>query len=246
MSKVIVLASGGVDSALVMAKLLKQGDDVYPLFGNYDQIPYKGERRAIDSLVEWLRDRTADYSQFAFDIKAKEIYPGVLHEIVEARISTGIGEIAACPGRVLSFVGAACIWAFTNDWHEGQIAIGIHRGDKDRDSCRVGYQDSLNETVKSLTQDRMGIITPLMGMTREQMAEEVEDLGIPWDTLYNCYWGEPCGSQSEHMDYRCPGCRRKQEAMRHVGRPESEWKIPNRYFSTVSTRAIARRDWKYA
>jgi 7-cyano-7-deazaguanine synthase len=234
--KVIVLASGGLDSSLVMAKLLKEGRTVVPFFSNYNQYAYKGEAKAVRGVRDWLNQRcyTGDST-----------WLGVIEKVVEVHVDTGLGTVAACPGRVLSFVGAACIWAFTNNWVSGEIAIGIHKGDKDVDSCRVGYEDSLNETVKSLTQGKMKIITPLMGMTREEMAEEIEEIGIPWELMYNCYWGpNPCGYQSENMEYRCPGCRRKQDAMRHVGRPDTEWKVPNRH--PFSDREIARRDWKYS
>ena len=229
--KVIVLASGGLDSSLVMAKLLKEGRTVIPFFSNYNQYAYKGEAKAVRSVRNW-----SDYMPSRFEGM-------IAPEVVEVQIDTGLGTIAACPGRVLSFVGAACIWAFTNNWTSGEIAIGIHKGDKDVDSCRVGYEDSLNETVKSLTQNKMSIITPLMGMTREDMAKEIEEIGIPWNIMYNCYWGpNPCGYQSEHMEYRCPGCRRKQESMKAVGRPESEWLVPNK---SLDGRETSRRDWKY-
>jgi len=221
----------------VMAKLLQEGHDVYPLFGNYNQIPYKGEKKAITELVDLL------YTYSGIE-GLESVWPGHMHDVIEVHVDTGIGDIAACPGRVLSFVGAACIWAFTNNWDTGKIAIGIHMGDKDQDSCRVGYEGFLDQTLKSLTQNKMSIITPLMGMTREEMAQEVEKLGIPWGMLFNCYWGNSCGSQSPRSEYRCPGCRRKQDAMKFVGRPESEWKIPNQNPSLID-RKIARRDWKY-
>jgi 7-cyano-7-deazaguanine synthase in queuosine biosynthesis len=234
-NKVMVLASGGVDSALVMARLLKQGKDVYPVFGNYNQLAYSGEIQAVWEVVASL----------TFKILTEK-WTGTIQDVIETHIDTNIGPIAACPGRVLAFVGSALIWAFTNDLQRFDIAIGIHRGDKDQDSCRVGYQDDLDKTVQSLTQGMVHIITPLMGMTREGMAEEIEELGIPWSILYNCYWETPCGYQSPDMTYRCPGCRRKQEAMRHVGRPESEWLIPNWNPGQCSDRKLGRRDWKYA
>lgn len=254
---VIVLASGGLDSSLVMAKLLKEGRDVVPMFSNYNQYSYLGESRSVRNVVDWLMygpnkgplsingvEKLAAYMVGDTNFEPST-FDGNLHEVVEVHIDTQIGLIAACPGRVLSFVGAACIWAFTNDWQQGEIAIGIHEGDKKEDSCRAGYQDSLNETVKSLTQDRMSIITPLMGMSREEMAKEIEEIGIPWNIMWNCYWSTPCGYQSPSMTYRCPGCRRKQESMRLVGRPESEWLVPNKNPSDVSNREIGRRDWKY-
>ena len=245
MSKVIVLASGGVDSSLVMAKLLREGHEVYPLYSNYNQYAYENEAKSVRMVVDWLRRNTLMWG------KPNTMY--YLEPVTEVHINTGIGTIAACPGRVLSFVGAACIWAFTKGWTEGKIAIGIHKGDKDQDSCRVGYEDSLNETVKSLTQGCMEIITPLMGMTREEMAQEVAEIGIPWEILYNCYWGVPCGWQSKNMDYLCPGCRRKLEAMVYVKSP-----LVSRIVATVEGKGgkfagpncfimdtmVTRRDWK--
>ncbi len=232
MDKVIVLASGGMDSSLVMYKLLREGMDVVPFFSNYHQYAYEGESKAVRRVVEKLKIYSGKFSN------------GTISDVVEAYVDTGIGNIAACPGRILAFTGAACIWAFTKGWTSGKIAIGIHKGDKDQDACRVGYEGPLDLTLKSLTQDCMEIITPLMGMTRGEMAMEFGKTGIPWEYIYNCYWGpNPCGWQSPKMEYRCPGCRRKQDAMKAVGLPESEWKFPNKHPNW--TRESGRRDWKY-
>lgn len=247
--KVIVLASGGLDSTLVMLKLLEQDYYVVPMFSNYHQYSYWGEATSVRSIVEWIQSATgANTTMGALGDLASQQPPatyktlklsGLLEDVVEVEINTG-NVNAACPGRILSFTGAACIWAFTNGWEEGSIAIGIHSGDKDQDSCRVGYEGALDETVKSLTQDCMNIITPLMGMSREQMAMELGKSEVPFDLMYNCYWYPPCGWQSINMHYHCPGCRRKEEAMRIVGKVPND-RGPNVPIMDIS---VTRRDWK--
>lgn len=229
MAKVIVLASGGLDSSLVMAKLLKEGHDVFPLFGDYNQYSREGEWKSINLVHEWLSQ---------FDPESK------LHPIVRAKVDV-LPEVAASPGRVLAFCGAASIWAFTQDWQEGYIAIGIHKGDKDQDSCRVGYEWFLNETLESLTQNRLKIMTPLMGLNRQEMAAEIAGFGIPWEIMYNCYWYPPCGWQSEHTEYLCPGCRRKVESMMSVGLPDDKKWLLHSPNAGLMHRYVARRDWKY-
>ncbi len=242
MNRVIVLASGGLDSSLVMAKLLKEGKTVIPFFSNYNQLCYEGESKSVRKVRNWLFEKfTLPELRSQRDKSPLEIQTWI-KQVVEVHIDTNIGKIAACPGRVLSFVGAACIWAFTNNWESGEIAIGIHGGDKDQDSCRIGYEDSLNECVKVLTQGCMSVITPLMGMSREEMAKEIAEIGIPWDIMYNCYWGgNGCGWQSKNMDYLCPGCRRKLESMQYVGVPITD--LPNFRPNTPRDRPVARRDW---
>jgi 7-cyano-7-deazaguanine synthase len=234
MPKVIVLASGGLDSSLVMAKLLREGHEVVPMFTNYGQYSYEGEAKAVRSVQAWLSRA----------IHKWDLPLGTgIRPVVEVKVDIG-QRTAACPGRILAFCGAAAIWAFTNDWDEGLIAIGIHKGDKDQDSCRVGYEGALNGTLWCLTQGKLQIMTPLMGMTREAMAKEIQEIGIPWEIMYNCYWGPtPCGFQSPSMTYRCPGCRRKAEAMQIAGVPDSELQVVNK--ASGWDRDIARRDWKY-
>lgn len=231
MSKVIVLASGGLDSSLVMAKLLKEGHEVVPLFTDYNQYSYEGEAKAVRDVVKWLRH-----------CKGSGLYLDRLNDVVEVKVDIG-QRVAASPGRILAFCGAAAIWAFTNNWESGYIAIGIHKGDKDQDSCRVGYEGDLDKTLRSLTQNKMSIITPLMGMTREDMAKEIQETGIPWEIMVNCYWYPPCNWQSTNAVYLCPGCRRKVEAMVIAGVADPEiLRSPN---SPVMGRTVARRDWKY-
>lgn len=232
MSKVIVLASGGLDSSLVMAKLLKEGHEVYPIFTDYGQYSREGERIAVNGVVNWLHE----------SLSVPET--AHLNPVLEVKVDIG-QRVAASPGRVLAFCGSAAIWAFTENWKSGSIAIGIHKGDKDQDSCRVGYEDSLNETLKSLTQGRLNIMTPLMGMSRVDMAMEIAKIGIPWEIMYNCYWYPPCGWQSEHTEYLCPGCRRKLEAMLTVGLTKEQACLKHAPNAAVMNRPIARRDWKY-
>ena len=230
MKKAIVLASGGLDSTLVMYKLLKEKYDVYPFFGNYNQYCLENERRSINLVTAWL-------VSYVSSIPGS----GILHDVTEVHIDTGIPHIAACPGRVLSFVGAAAIWAFTKGWTGGSVAIGIHMGDKDVDSCRVGYETSLNATLQILTQGQLDIITPLMGMSREEMALKIGKIGIPFKLMMNCYWNVPCGWQSKNMHYLCPGCRRKQEAMKILGMGNNDYfDRPN---CEIMDTPITRRDW---
>jgi 7-cyano-7-deazaguanine synthase len=48
--KIIVLFSGGLDSTVAIADALKQGHEVLPLFINYGQRNYRGERRAVEQV----------------------------------------------------------------------------------------------------------------------------------------------------------------------------------------------------
>ena len=51
--KGIVLLSGGLDSALVLLKLLKEGHDVVPMFVDYHQWPLEGEFNAVHRIIRW-------------------------------------------------------------------------------------------------------------------------------------------------------------------------------------------------
>jgi len=245
MDKVIVLASGGLDSTLVMIKLLGEGYEVVPFFSDYSQYALSGERRAVHGVVEWLKDDTGESLVEVVDTVINRVYPtrfgGRIRDVVEAKINVGIPKIAACPGRILAFTGAATIWAFSENWTSGEIAIGIHSGDKDDDSCRVGYEGDLDKTLKILTQGCMDIITPLMGMSREEMAKELGDSGVSWDMMYNCYWYPPCSWKSINDRYLCPGCRRKKEAIETATGKEVLGPVVN---TQVMSSNVARRDWK--
>jgi 7-cyano-7-deazaguanine synthase in queuosine biosynthesis len=208
--------------------MLKEGNEVVPFFTNYGQYSLEGERKAVHAVVNWIKKELGGV-----------VRPPKIREVVEAKVDIG-RRVAASPGRILAFVGAATIWAYTNNWERGKIVIGIHKGDKDVDSCRVGYEDSLNETLKVLTQNCMRVSTPLMGMTRKEMALELKESGIPWEITFNCYWYPPCSWKSVNDKYLCPGCRRKQEAMNSVGEPLVLENAPN---VRIMNSRVARRDW---
>jgi 7-cyano-7-deazaguanine synthase in queuosine biosynthesis len=57
MSRILVLASGGLDSSTTMLKLAIDGDEVYPLFIDYGQKSVLSEKASVTAVVHSLQAR---------------------------------------------------------------------------------------------------------------------------------------------------------------------------------------------
>ncbi len=223
--KGIVLLSGGLDSTLVLLKLLKDGREVVPMFVDYDQWSLEGELKATTEVVEW-----ASHPHFEGDSdRCTFLSPGFhLKDLVEIRLGWKEEEkVGSVWGRSIALVGLAAMWAYTHGDDYDFIALGNHKGDVGPD-CKPGHFDyCLRNTLSEATKAKLDLILPIEELTVEDIGKELAEFGIPWNLMYSCYWYPPCGYKSENEEYRCPGCRRKYLAMRAAGIDMEESARPN-------------------
>ena len=206
--KGIVLVSGGLDSTLVFHKLKAEGHTVHPIFVDYGQYAARKESRAVRSSCE------------------------VLHPIVlslrlglDPSITNTEGKMR---GRSMALVGSALLWSSTKVTDISFIAMGMHKGDIGLDCNPDNIIPALTEVVFRSTDGGIEFLHPILEYTTEDVGKELVEIGIPFDKMYNCYWDPPCGFKSLNETYRCPGCRRKQVAMKAAGLPNDEFlQFPN-------------------
>lgn len=204
MSKGIVLLSGGLDSTLVFLKLIKENRnycDVQPLFVDYGQYAKDKEKKAVREICK----------------KYVSLHPIEIKIDLDPNNESGLKStpIGSAWGRSLALVGVAAMWAYTNGDNYEYIALGSHKGDISPD-CKPGPFDiSLNTSLGIATKSKLTLRFPIQEYLTEDIgiALASQELRIPFEILYNCYWDPPCGYKSENDTYRCPGCRRKRLGM---------------------------------
>jgi 7-cyano-7-deazaguanine synthase len=220
--KVIVLATGGLDSTLCIARLCSVGFDVTPLFFDYGQYPKRLEeqavRRCIDNLI------------LKYYSKAPFIWKGFLQSVEKSTISlnpTLEPGIANLNGREVMLIGAAASWAYIHGNDYNYIAIGSH-SENVAPGCKPGEFDSLMDMVLSVaTEGKMNLLLPIRDLLEEQVGKELHEY-LNLKLTYNCYWDPTCGFKSKKEIYRCPGCQRKALSMKSAGAyTEEEMKWPN-------------------
>lgn len=205
--KGICLCSGGLDSTLALLRLLKEGNEVIPMFIDFNQWSLEGEIRAVCQGLEWMGG-SGLFGQTL--ILEPEIF-----EIRNAQIpSERVGSVW---GRNIALVGLAAMWAYTHGNDYEFIALGNHKGDVGPD-CKPGQFDiSLHGTLIEGTRGQLDLVLPVRKLTVEDIGKELAEFGISWNLMYSCYWYPPCGYKSKNEEYRCPGCRRKTIAMEAGG-----------------------------
>lgn len=217
--KVIVLATGGLDSTLCIARLAKWGFEVTPLFFDYGQYPKRLEEKAAERCVSTLGRKLNGYEK------------GPIHYVEKASIDLrptlepGIALLDG--GREIMLVGAALSWAFIHGNDYNFIALGTHAGNVGP-GCKPGSFDELmNQVIKEATEGRTELLLPIQDLVEEEVGKELHSY-LDLKLTYNCYWDPPCGFKSKKESYRCPGCLRKALSMKSAGGyTEEEMKWPN-------------------
>ena len=210
MSKGIVLVSGGLDSTLVLKKMVSKTGyyDVQPIFIDYGQYARDKEKRAVRQICK------AYTSIFPVEIKV-DLDPNNGSNFN----STPIGSAW---GRTLALVGLAAMWAYTHGDDYKYIVVGTHKGDMAPD-CKPGeFSLFLQRSLEFATKQEIELLYPIQEYSTETIGESLKEYGIPFEMLYNCYWDPPCGYKSENDTYRCGGCRRKFIAMYAAGETRKE------------------------
>ena len=208
--KGMCLASSGLDSTLAIIKLLEQGHEVYPLFIRYNQWQEKEEEKHIKKVLSQIGLPIVTYVRF-----------GSLQDLItlDLPFKDKVGHSSARP---LAFAGLAVMYSDV-------MGLGI-------EFVSTGYlglqpwpessKEAQNHIEGFLNSIGIQHLNPVFGMTKKQVGIELKKYGVPWTSMYTCYWSPPCGSKSPDDNYLCGGCRNKKEAMISAGETEGTLK-PN-------------------
>lgn len=208
MKKAVVLLSGGLDSATVLAIAHSQGYECYCLSLDYHQ-RHVAELKAADNVAKKLgavMHRTAqlDLSMFGGSALTDE------HIKVPETPTQGI-PVTYVPARNTIMLSLALAWAEVLDARD--IFIGVNALDySGYPDCRKEYVEAFqrmaNLATKSAVEGRtITIHAPLIDMTKAQIIQQGTKLGVDYGMTVSCYqadaFGRACGL--------CDSCRFRRE-----------------------------------
>ncbi|MDA7996755.1 MAG: 7-cyano-7-deazaguanine synthase [Nitrosopumilus sp.] len=187
----VFLASGGLDSSVLLWKMKRDGHDVVPLFIDY------GQKAAVQE------HRAAAYICREIGIRLRRIdIPGL------SRIDNGLSDPVHGASHVfharnmILFSVAASLAASR---YMRVIGAGI-RDDSFPDQARA-FVDSSEEALTDAVGSRMILFAPLVTFSKLEVARLGRDDGVPMDVTYSCYMGGPAPCR------RCPSCLDRQRAL---------------------------------
>ena len=227
--KAVVLLSGGLDSATVLAIARSEGFNVHALSFDYGQ----RHRIELDAAKRLAQRLGARHSVISFDLRqfggsALTSESAVPKDRASTEMSTGI-PITYVPARNTIFLSFAL--GLAEVIGASDIFLGVNALDySGYPDCRpefiAAFQALANLATKSGVEgQRFTIHAPLIQMTKAQIVAKGVELGVDYALTTSCYDPSPDGAACG----RCDSCQ-----LRRKGFAEAGIADPTRYVVTSS------------
>ena len=222
LSQTILLLSGGLDSAVVLAMLRAEGRPVHALTVDY------GQRHA----VELARARAVaghyDVPHRLVTVDLRALGGSALTDEIDVPKDRAPGArdipVTYVPARNTVFLSLALAWAEVLE--AGAIAIGANAVDySGYPDCRPEYLAAFQQLTRLATRtgvetgSSVEVLAPLSGLSKADIVRRGAALGVPFALTHSCY--DPLG---EFACGRCDSCRIRRGGFESVGVPD-----PTRY-----------------
>ena len=209
----VVLLSGGLDSATLLAKLVAEKRRVLALGVNYGQ----RHSREIDAAralaahygVEYrladLRAVSAFFGKNSLTDASVPVYEGAYDE---AGMKTTV-----VPARNLLLISLATSWAIAEKCDT--VAYAAHGSDHAiYPDCREEFAEKLDAVVRVSDWHPVRLERPFVGMSKAEIVALGARLGVPFALTWSCYNGgeRHCG--------KCSTCVERAAAFREAGVPD--------------------------
>ncbi len=219
--KAVVLLSGGLDSATVLAIAKDQGYECYALSFDYGQ-RHKLELAAAVQVAKSLHA----LSHRTLQVDLRQIGGSALTDSqIEVPQTTGSGiPVTYVPARNIIFMSLALAYAETIEAFD--LFIGVNAIDYS------GYPDCRPEFIQAFAQmanlgtkagvegRTFAIHTPLISMSKADIIKRGKQLGVDFAVTLSCYQPDSTGNSCGV----CDSCRLRQQGFSEAG-----LKDPTRY-----------------
>lgn len=212
--KAVILVSGGLDSATVLAMAIDQGYECYALSMDY------GQRHRI----ELDRAQKVSISNGAKEHRLVRIDIGNFggSALTDQDISVPTADsdnipITYVPARNTVFLSVALGWAEV--LQASAIFIGANAVDySGYPDCRPEYINAFQQLANLATKagvegDTISIETPLMALGKAEIIKEGLRLGVDYSETISCYNPRTDGK----ICNECDSCRIRQEGFQNAG-----------------------------
>ncbi len=219
--KAVVLLSGGLDSATILAMAMEQGFTCYTLSFNY------GQRHAAElNAAKKVADAMKVAVHKTIDLDLTQIGGSALTDkniAVPQSPSAGI-PITYVPARNTIFLSYALAWAEVLGISD--IFIGVNAVDySGYPDCRPEYIAAFENTARLATKAGVEgkpfrMHTPLIQMSKAEIIRKGTELGVDFSLTVSCYQADAQG----HACGVCDSCRFRIDGFTAAGIPD-----PTRY-----------------
>jgi len=212
-SSIIVLVSGGMDSATLLWLAKEKFEKVYAISFDY------GQKHRIElDFAKKLTKKAGVEKHFIVEVPhLKGIKGSALTDKnleIPSQDYPNQPPITTVPMRNLNFLAVAS--SFADIYEIKNIGIGVHSVDSPYPDCRAEFVSAAEAAINASSvmvakkKDRITVWTPFLGMTKTEVLKIGLELGVSYELTYSCYKGiiPPCGE--------CATCRQREEAFKAV------------------------------
>jgi len=205
MSKCVVLHSGGLDSTVLLTKLIREGYDCYPLGIEYGQRHAKellAAKHVCEALAVWEKQQTLFLRQLADLIQSALTGRG---DIPHGHYEAEMQKATVFPNRNMILLAIAAGYAETIGAE--LVAYAAHSNDRAiYPDCRPEFVKSVGETITLGTDGKVKLLEPFVDYRKADIVHEGFHLGAPMQLTWSCYEGQerPC--------LQCGTCLERTEA----------------------------------
>ncbi|MGB3512264.1 MAG: 7-cyano-7-deazaguanine synthase QueC [Microcoleaceae cyanobacterium] len=215
--KAVILLSGGLDSSTVLYQAKADGCECYAISFDYQQ----RHRRELDSAKK-IADSggVLEHHVVSFDLG---LWGGsaLTDRQIDLPSDRSLAEmsenipITYVPARNTIFLSFALAYAEVVD--ASRVYIGVNALDySGYPDCRPDYIQAMQEVFRLGTKqgregEAIAIVSPLIEMTKTEIIQLGNSLGVPWEQTWSCYAGgeKACGV--------CDSCRLRLAAFEKLG-----------------------------
>ena len=210
--KAVVLVSGGLDSATILAIALNQGYDCYAMSFNYGQrhLLELESAKTVTSTMGVIEHKVVHLGLDDIGGSALTDDNIAVPQDVDENISAHI-PVTYVPARNTVFLSLALGWAEVLDAEA--IFIGVNAVDySGYPDCRPEYIEAFQSmanlaTKKGVEGQLIKIETPLIHLSKAEIIQKGSELGVDYSQTLSCYApdaeGKACGL--------CDSCRLRKQ-----------------------------------
>lgn len=206
MTRCLVVLSGGMDSAALLARLLADGRICEALTVDYGQRHAREIRAAADVAAHYgVPHAIARLPGLAAVLSgSSQTDPAVA--VPHGHYADPTMRVTVVPNRNMILLAVAAGAAIARGC--GAVAYAAHAGDHAiYPDCRPEFADALDVALRLCHYDGgVALERPFLGMSKADIARLGHELGVPFDLTWSCYEGRGvhCG--------RCGTCVERREA----------------------------------
>ena len=208
--KSIVVHSGGMDSTVLLYRLVAEGDEVKALSIDYGQ-RHRKEIGCARKLAEGLgvEHRVADLRSLAELLGGSALTSPEI-EVPEGHYAEDNMKATVVPNRNMILLSVAAGWAISSEFD--RVAYAAHAGDHAvYPDCRTEFADALDSAIRLADWREVSLCRPFVDITKSDIVKLGTVLNVPFENTWSCYKGGElhCG--------RCGTCVERREAFHLAG-----------------------------